>query len=145
MANTEKFHSGYFEITDAKGSMGFKVEIEKGVVVKPYFQVVMSEFRGKEGVSVSFNSLELRALSHALKYNGEYYEKHSGGAKRDKMFIMENSSKTESILFKIIHNRNLYSTQMPKFLMQALGEEIQLLVDEAMKNCYKTQQHFKRH
>lgn len=141
-----KFISGSFEVTDNKGAFSLKGYVVVEKITKPLFLISINSFHGDNSPAMAFSAIEARTLGNYLTnffHNKESkYEKISGGKNIKKTLTIEIKNKYFAII--ILAKNIRYETIIPLENMIALGQEITLLVDESVKNSYKTEQYIER-
>jgi hypothetical protein len=144
--DSKKFFTGTFEITDSKGAFSITAFVEAEKNIKPFFWVNISHFDGTPVASMAFSSIELRSLANYLKRshydNMEAFEKKGGGKKLTSTLQVEQGDKYFKIVM-LIEGVN-HSVSILSLQIEALADEILLLLEECVKNCYKTQQYVER-
>jgi hypothetical protein len=141
--NSTKFITGIFEVTDDKGAFSISAYVEVAKSIKSLFWVNIAHFNGTPVASMAFSSIELRSLANYLKraqYDKvEKFEKKGGGSKLTSTLWVEVGDDYFKIIMLIKGVR--HSVSILSVQLEALAQEILLLAEECVKNCYKTQQY----
>ena len=137
-----KFSIGTFEITDIKGYISFTGFVTKDkTIVKSMVMVNIGSFIGSDLCSMSFSSIDIRALSSFLisfHYDKSLtYSKSSGGNTNVKTFSVQLLGEYTKLC--MLHRGKNYEVSVLTTNLAALGEELKLLVDETVSNCYLMQ------
>ena len=138
-----RFFVGKFGVSDHIAALNVSafVEVENGFSA-PLVFVALDPYK-EQGISIKFNSIELRAFAFGLKAvasSKEQYEytKTSGGSGTKSELKVYSNDKYDYVGI----SKGAFKSQVSfkAYELLALSQELLLLCDETMKSLYKTQQ-----
>jgi len=152
MNNSTKYLSGYIRLSSDKSYLNIQSFVEKNLQTlnaSPLFWIQIHWYKGKEAgrnETVAFNAVEMRAFSNALirlaHENTYSFSKKTGGNVARKETTVRYIGEYDEIC---IHSKDSdFKILIAHSEIEALGQEIELLVSECSKNCFKTQQFIER-
>ena len=141
-----KYHTGRIGVSDHVASLNITgtVEVHKAINALYFFH--LNQYDSSKAISISFNSVEMRAFAYALKQEEKYinsgYLKHSGGKSTKKSITLSSNENYHYIHAKTQNHEALISFK--RFEMAAFGDEIISLVTSTNNALFETQRVYEK-